>query len=97
MKYEISTTRQYEKDIKKLKSRGVDISQLTKYVIDLANDVKLPAECKDHPLIGNWKGYREFHVDGAGDWVMIYKKEKQVLKLILARTGSHRDVFKNKK
>lgn len=94
MKYEISTTKQFEKDVKILKSRGVDISTLTKYIIDLSNDVILPAECRDHPLIGDWKGYREFHVDGAGDWVVIYKKEKQVLKLILTRTGRHRDVFK---
>lgn len=94
MKYEISTTKQFEKDVKILKSRGVDISTLTKYIIDLSNDVNLPTECRDHPLIGDWKGYREFHVDGAGDWVVIYKKEKQVLKLILTRTGRHRDVFK---
>lgn len=94
MKYEISTTKQYEKDIKLLKSRGVDISTLIKHTIDLANDVRLPAECRDHPLIGDWKGYREFHVNGEGDWVVIYKKEKQVLKLILTRTGRHRDVFK---
>lgn len=94
MKYEISTTKQFEKDVKILKSRGVDISTLKKHIIDLSNDVNLPAECRDHPLIGDWKGYREFHVDGAGDWVVIYKKEKQVLKLILTRTGRHRDVFK---
>ncbi len=30
-------------------------------------------EYRDHPLKGNYIDYRECHVDGEGDWLLIYK------------------------
>jgi mRNA interferase YafQ len=31
----------------------------------------LPKRYKDHPLKGNWKGYRDAHIEP--DWLLIYR------------------------
>ncbi len=36
----------------------------------IANDGPLWPEWQDHPLTGNWDGYRECHV--GGDFLLIY-------------------------
>ena len=55
------------------------------------NKQLLSTKYRDHPLTGNWKGYREIHIEG--DWLVIYRGEKQELQLVLTRTGSHDDLF----
>jgi mRNA interferase YafQ len=50
----------------------------------------LPRLYDDHPLKGEWAGYREFHADF--DWIVIYRVAGRFL--VLARTGSHSDLFK---
>jgi mRNA interferase YafQ len=45
---------------------------------------------RDHPLAGDWKDYRDCHVEP--DWLLIYMREGG--KLILARTGTHSDLFR---
>lgn len=47
----------------------------------------------DHPLKGNYAGYRECHVEGSPDWLLIYKKDGVNLVLILIATGTHADLF----
>jgi mRNA interferase YafQ len=44
---------------------------------------------QDHPLGGDWKGWRDCHVEP--DWVLIYKATETTL--ILGRTGTHADLF----
>jgi len=57
-------------------------------VIDLlAGGGILPAEYRDHPLKGNYKGYRECHIKD--DWLLVYKRDKGILVLLLSRTGTH--------
>ena len=51
------------------------------------------AEYRDHPLKGDYKGYRECHVGGEFDWLLIYKIDKGLLTLLLSRTGTHQDLF----
>ena len=50
----------------------------------------LPANLKDHPLTGDWSGYRDCHIEP--DWLLLYKIDGN--DLILARTGTHADLFK---
>jgi mRNA interferase YafQ len=45
----------------------------------------LPEKYVDHPLAGNWVGYRDCHIKP--DLILIYKIDSDVLKL--ARVGSH--------
>lgn len=59
----------------------------------IANDAPLPAEWKDHPLVGEWTGYRECHV--GGDFLLIYKLDdgKDFDIVVFVRTGTHAELF----
>lgn len=73
--------------------RGYDMSILNDTINRLLGDNPLPARYRDHPLKGNYTGYRECHVGGAGDWLLIYKKDNNRLILVLTETGTHADLF----
>jgi len=61
-------------------------------VIDLlVNRHPLPGGLNDHPLKGEFKGYRDLHIES--DWLLIYKVDDK--DLWLSRTGSHADLFGN--
>jgi len=45
---------------------------------------------RDHPLRGDYVGYRECHLEP--DWLLIYRIEGEYL--VLARTGRHNDLFR---
>ena len=55
-----------------------------------ADDV-LPKKYSDHALKGSFLGHRECHI--TPDWLLIYKKEDDLITLSLTRTGSHSDLF----
>jgi mRNA interferase YafQ len=50
----------------------------------------LPPRLKDHPLTGDWRGYRDCHIEP--DWLLLYEIDGN--DLILARTGTHADLFR---
>ena len=54
----------------------------------LAEEI-LPQEAKDHPLEGDYKDCREFHI--SGDLLVIYRIENNVLQLL--RIGTHSQLF----
>ena len=63
-----------------------------KVVVDLLVEGKpLPPKYKDHPLKGNFIGFRECHVEP--DWLLIYKIQNDVLILTLVTTGTHSELF----
>jgi mRNA interferase YafQ len=68
------------------------MSLLDDIIYKLANGEVLPARYCDHPLRGNKSGYRDCHI--TGDWILIYKIDKNVLLLILSETGTHSDILK---
>ena len=92
MKYSIERTTQFKKDFKLAEKQGLNLDELEKVVLMLANGEKLPEKYKDHELKGNYAGYRECHIEP--DWLLIYKIMEQVLILTLVRTGSHSRLFK---
>ena len=55
----------------------------------LAKDVPLPTNWKDHQLKGDMKRFRECHIGGAGDWLLVYEKRETDMILYLIGTGSH--------
>ena len=79
----------FKKDLKKAQRQGKDLNLLQTVVITLANEEPLEKRFRDHDLTGNWRGYRECHVNP--DWLLIYKVDGEELKL--ARLGSHSDLF----
>ena len=59
-------TKAFLKDWKRLERSGrYDMRRLKDAMLLLiANDGPLAPEWSDHPLVGNWEGYRECHVGG---------------------------------
>jgi mRNA interferase YafQ len=80
---------QFKRDVKRIEKRGKDLAKLRALLLLLIENKPLPAAYVDHPLKGNWKGYRDAHVQP--DWLLIYKVDGD--ELHLARTGSHADIF----
>ena len=90
-KYTVKYTTQFKKDYKLAKRQNKDLQRLKELVALLADGLPLPEHYRDHPLGGNWKGYRECHI--SPDWLLIYQINADVLVLTMARTGSHSDLF----
>ena len=89
--YRIRPTTKFQKDVKRLKKRGYDLSSLTNLIQILADGKNLPPQNRDHALSGNYAGFRECHI--APDWLLIYEISEDTLFLYLTRTGSHSDLF----
>ena len=80
---------QFRRDVRRLEKRGKDLAKLRTVILMLLAQTALPAACKDHPLKGEWKSYRDAHIDA--DWLLIYRIEANELQLV--RTGTHADQF----
>lgn len=81
---------QFRRDAKRMQKRGKDMAKLRTVIEMLLAAEALPPRLKDHPLSGDWAGFRDCHVEP--DWVLVYKIDSD--RLILARTGTHSDLFK---
>ena len=90
-KYSVIFSTNFKKDYKTIKKRRFKLPKLFKVIAMLANDEPLPAKYRNHALSGKWSGYYECHI--APDWLLVYKKENDILVLTLTRTGTHADIF----
>lgn len=77
--------------MKLAKKQKKDLNKLFNVIEKLANLEQLDNKYKDHPLLGEYKGLRECHIDP--DWLLIYYIENNILTLVLSRLGSHSDLF----
>ena len=68
--YNIRPTTKFQKDLKRVKKRGFDISLLTDIIKKLAAGEPLPEKNRDHQLSGDYAGCRECHI--TPDWLLIY-------------------------
>jgi mRNA interferase YafQ len=84
-----SYTRQFERDIKRMKKRGKNLDKLKIIIRCLVAEEPLDPIHRDHKLIGNWKGRRECHIES--DWLLIYKTDLDYI--IFERTGTDSDLF----
>ncbi len=91
MKYTLKPSKKFQKDLKRVVSRGYNLSLLTEVIKIIANGEELPAKHKDHNLIGNFASCRECHI--TPDWLLIYELTECDLILYLTRTGTHSDLF----
>jgi len=85
----IRPTSQFKKDLKKAKKQGRNLETLSRVIELLIREESLPSSCKDHKLTGNWKDFRECHVEP--DWLLIYIVTDKELRL--ARLGTHSELF----
>ena len=83
-------TRQFKKDIKKIKRQGKNLEKIKIIIRSLLQGQPLDPIHRDHKLIGSYQGRRECHIES--DWLLIYKIETE--RIIFERTGSHSDLFK---
>ena len=88
---DIVPSNRFKKDLKLVKKRGLKIDNLRMVITLLAAEQKLDEKHRDHALTGNYRGFRECHVEP--DWLLIYRREQNELELFLLRTGSHSDLF----
>ena len=89
---EIIRSSQFKKDLKKITKQRKNLSLLDQVVNDLQSKKALHEKHNDHNLVGEWRGYKECHINP--DWLLIYKIDGSLKLLRLARTGSHSDLFK---
>ncbi|MDR1735252.1 MAG: type II toxin-antitoxin system YafQ family toxin [Oscillospiraceae bacterium] len=61
---------QFKKDYRQMMKQNKDIAKLDYLIGELAAPNRLPESYLDHPLKGEYRGYRNCHV--APDWVLIY-------------------------
>lgn len=79
----------FKRDVRRAVKRGKDMNKLKVVLSLLIEQFTLPASYSDHPLRGDWKGFRDLHIEP--DWLLLYRIEGAELQL--ARTGTHTDLF----
>jgi len=80
---------QFKRDVKIAEKRGKEMEKLKAVMRILIDEIPLPAYYLDHPLKGDWKGWRDLHIEP--DWLLIYKLEAESVRF--ERTGRHVDLF----
>ena len=88
---DLVTTAQFRKDLKRIRKRGYNLSNLDNVLQTLLREELLPAKHRDHALTGDYTGFRECHVEP--DWLLVYAVDKGQLILTASRTGTHSDLF----
>ncbi len=56
-------TKQFKKDLKKIRKRGLNLDKLEWVIVRLQNDEVLSQAYRDHALVGNYVGFRECHIE----------------------------------
>ena len=86
---EVVRSTAFRKDVKRAEKRGRDMGKLKAVIVLLIEDAPLEPRYRDHPLKGEWLGYRDLHIEP--DWLLLYWVTEAELRL--ARTGTHSDLF----
>lgn len=81
----------FKRDLKTLAKRGLNFDPLDDVVEKLRMRHPLEKKFRDHPLNGDYAGFRECHIQP--DWLLIYRIDEDELFLFLSRSGSHSDLF----
>ncbi len=80
---------QFKRDVRLAQKRGKDMDKLKSVLALLIGGDPLPATYLDHPLKGEWRWFRDAHIEP--DWLLIYKISGDVVRF--ERTGRHSDLF----
>lgn len=84
-------TGQFKRDLKRIQKRGLELELLKNVIRLLLEEKTLDEKYRDHALTGNYRGFRECHIQP--DWLLIYAIDHNELILTASRTGSHSDLF----
>ena len=89
--YQLNTTKQFTKDYKLCKKRGLDMALLNALFTQLQTTGNIAPQNKPHKLLGNYTGFLECHIQN--DWLLIWLQDDKKKIIELTRTGSHSDLF----
>jgi mRNA interferase YafQ len=79
----------FRRDVRLAQKRGKDTAKLREVILLRIERAPLPAHYKGHRLGGDWKYFRDCHIEP--DWLLIYKIDGADLYLV--RIGTHSDLF----
>jgi mRNA interferase YafQ len=65
--------RRFERDVKRAKKRGKDMEKPKTALSLLIEGEPLTERYRDHPLKGEWAGFRDLHIEP--DWLLLYAIE----------------------
>lgn len=83
-------TKTFKKDYQKVQMTDDQYSRYVKFLSMLLEGSELPIEARNHNLIGNYSGFKEFHI--GGDLLVVYCIEDDIIRL--TRIGTHSQLFK---
>ena len=92
----LKTIRSFDNDVKRLKKKHYDISRLEEPLRAFGGKVMtdvLKTKYSDHALTGDWKGFRELHVES--DLLLVYRRDGDEISLVLVRLDTHDSLFSN--
>ena len=84
-------TKEFMRGYKRAIRHGKDPHKIAAVIDLLCAQQPLPPNLHDHPLTGNYAGFRDCHVEP--DLVLIYRIVQDKLQLLCVRLGSHSDLF----
>ena len=87
----IDYTTQFKKDLKLARRRQKSLKKIQDIMEKIASEETLEKKLLDHPLTGEWRGFRELHIEP--DWLLIYEITPDKKTVIFTRTGTHSDLF----
>jgi mRNA interferase YafQ len=90
---QVSTAAGFKRELKLCKKRGKDLEKLCVIIEELRHRRPLDPKHEDHALGSNWKDFRDCHIEP--DWLLIYQVTGMELRL--SRTGTHADLFGEKR
>jgi mRNA interferase YafQ len=89
--YGFTRSSQFRRDVKLCVRQGKDMDKFKAVHELLVARKPLPQKNRDHPLTGNWRGYRDCHLEP--DWLLIYSVNEKDKLIEYVRMGSHSELF----
>ena len=85
----VRPTSRFKKDLKRAAKQGRDLNILRDVLETLSIPQPLPPSFKDHKLKGEWRDFRECHIQP--DWLLIYTITD--FELRPTRLGTHSELY----
>ncbi len=86
----IKFANRFRKELKLMWKRGKDPKNFCELMDMMRYEIQLPEKFKDHKLQGEFKDFRDCHIEP--DWLLIYRILED--EIVFERTGTHSDLFK---
>ena len=90
-KFSLFVTSRFKKDVKRLQKSGLNLELLVDAVVILTTTGSLTSDYKPHPLVGNYAGCMECHIQP--DYLLVWQQNNKNLIIICVAAGSHSHIF----